>query len=134
MFNPTAFEVLVQSGIVEEMYKFGLLHDRKSEEIDSFLKEVMAKKMGFDLSAISEEARRNVLTKIEEQLQKFDEELIQALEQIEGKDKWGKLLADSAKTNGAKRKKRVLVFNPYLKETLPTVFSKQSPRPEARSF
>lgn len=128
IYNPTAFETLVKSGIVEEMYKIGLLHNRKNETINSFLLEVMAKKQGYDLSALSEEAKRNILTKIEKELQNFDEELIKNLEKIEGEDKWKEII------DKAKKEKRVLVLNPYLKETLASTFSKEFSRPEARSF
>lgn len=126
--NPTAFETLVESGIVEEMYKNGLLHNRKNKTINSFLLEVIAKKHGYDLSAISEETRRDTLTKIEENLQNFDTELIKNLEKIEGENKWKQILEK------AKKEKRVLVLNPYLKETLSSSFSKEFSRPEARSF
>jgi len=127
MANPTAWEVFCQSGIIEEMYKVGLLHQKPGTEVHNFLIKVLAKKKGEKLEYISEEAKRNVLTKLEEELQKYDAELIKNLEEMKGKE-WSEIVKK------AKKEKKVLVINPYLKETLPTSFSKYSPIPEEKAF
>ncbi len=125
--NPTAFEILVNEGIVQEMYKKGLLHNN-DKETRSLLIEVFAKEEGYDLSAVSKEGRINILTKIEEKLQKIDKELIENLEKIEGEEKWKGLL----KRAGEER--RIFISNPYLKVSFQKMFSREFSRPESRSF
>jgi len=125
--NSNAWEVFCQSGIIDEMYKVGLLHQKPGTEVHNFLIKVLAKKKGEELEYVSEEAKRNVLTKLEEELQKYDAELIKNLEQMKGEE-WSEIVKK------AKKEKKVLVANPYLKETLPIGFSKYSPIPEEKAF
>jgi hypothetical protein len=126
-FAGNAWEVFCQSGIIDEMYKVGLLHQKPGTEVHNFLIKVLAKKKGEELEYISEEAKRNILTKLEEELQKYDAELIKNLEQMKGEE-WSEIVKK------AKKEKKVLVANPYLKETLPIGFSKYSPIPEEKAF
>jgi hypothetical protein len=124
--NPNAWNVFCESGIVEEMYKFGILH-QTTGKVHDFLMKVLAKKRGENLEYVSEEAKKNILTKLEDELQGYDKELIESLEKMEGKE-WSEIVKK------AKQEKKVLVLNPYLKEVLPISFSKYSPIPEEKMF
>jgi len=128
MSNSIAWETFCKSGIIEEMYKVGLLHQKAGTEVYNFLIKVLAKKRGEELEYISEEAKRNVLTKLETELQQYDAELIRNLEKMEGEEKWSEIVKKATK------EKKILIINPYLKEALPTSFSKYSPMPEERAF
>jgi len=123
--NPTAWDAFCKSGIIEEMYKVGLLHQRGTK-VHNFLIEVLAKKERIDLTHIDEEARKNALTKIEAELQEYDAALIENLKQMK-KEEWSKIIE-------ARERRRVLVLNPYLKEALPISFRKDSPIPEEKAF
>jgi len=126
-FLEKGWEVFCQSGIIDEMYKVGLLHQKPGTEVHNFLIKVLAKERGEELEYISEEAKRNILTKLEEELQKYDTKLIKNLEQMKGKE-WSEIVEK------ARKEKKVLVINPYLKDSLPTSFSKSSPIPEEKAF
>jgi hypothetical protein len=95
-FNSTALEVLSKSGIIEEMYKVGLLHQEPGTKVHEFLIKVLAKKQGEKLEDISEEAKRNVLTKINEELQKYDAELIENLKKMK-KEGWPEIVEEAKK-------------------------------------
>ena len=127
--NLQAEEVLNSSGIIIEMYKNGLLHDRRADSwIKNVVDKTMAAKLGKQLDYGTEEARRNVQTAIEEELQQYDTELIQNLERME-ETNWPEVL------KRAKKKKKILIINPYLeKKIMPASFSRESPRPETRNF
>ncbi len=125
--NPTAFDALVASGIIEEMYKVGLLHQTNNAEIKNFLSQAIAYKDGLNWEGVSQEAKRNVLTKIEEKLQSFDQELISNLKKMD-EAQWSEFVEK------AKKEKKVFIPNPYLKATFTNTFSKESNRPEAVAF
>ena len=127
--NPRAWEILQEENIVvDDMYKIGLLHDaRPGSYIRNFMTEYVAGKEGKKLEFVDEEAKKNSLTAIQEELEKYDSELIKKLEGMEG-EKWSGIIDE------LKKKKKVVVLNPYLKSSLPSAFSKSSLRPEARAF
>lgn len=127
--NPRAWEILQDENVViDDMYKIGLLHDaRPGSYIRNFVTEYVAGKEGKKLEFVDEEAKKNSLTAIQEELEKYDSELIKKLEAMEG-EKWSGIIDELKKT------KKVVVLNPYLKSSLPSVFSKSSLRPEAPAF
>jgi len=128
--NPRAWEILVDKNIlIDDMYKVGMLHDsRPGSYIREFMEEYMATKLKKQIEFVDEEAKKNSLTAIRQELEKYDSDLIKNLESMEGGEKWGAIVDE------LKKKKKVVVMNPYLKSSLPNAFSKSSLRPPMRIF
>jgi len=125
-YSPESWRSFCDSGIIEEMYKVGLLHQEgRDKYIYKFLIDVMATKRNLRLEGVSEETKRDVLTKLEKELQDYDTKLIETLQQ--GKE-WSEIIKK------AQKERRVVLLNPHLKETLPNSFSENSLIPTEKSF
>jgi len=119
---------LLDSGIVEDMYKDGLFHSQDPNSVSyKFIRKAVADLRDVNIDgAMSKTARREQMVKIEDYLQGYDKELI---EELKKDPDWSRAIK-KAKEN---RTQTVEFFSPEIaQEKLSHTFNKNSVRPEVR--
>jgi len=119
---------LLDSGIIEDMYKDGLLHSQDPNSASyKFIRKAVADLNDINIEgAMSKAAKQEQMVKIEDYLQGYDKDLIEELK----KDPDWKRAIEKAKEH---RKQTVDFFSPEIaQEKLSFTFEKDSERPEAR--